>query len=179
MSAISARVGKIVDVLDYSSAKTASERLFSQTLVVSPTTFSFISLEIWETQLQSKSWKSLSKPPTVRRPWSPRNVDGLVVTEDEIIRLYTRFRKLDRDGSGSIDRDEFLSIPQIAHNPLAQRLISIFDEDGGGEVDFAEFIKGLSAFSANSNKLDKLRCNLYRLYSRINVSPMGRCVQGV
>jgi len=77
-------------------------------------------------------------------------------TEEEIIRLYRRFRKLDRDGSGSIDRDEFLTIPQIANNPLAQRLIALFDEDGGGEVDFAEFIKGLSAFSANSKKIDKL-----------------------
>jgi serine/threonine-protein phosphatase 2B regulatory subunit len=63
---------------------------------------------------------------------------------------------LDRDGNGSIDRDEFLCIPQIAQNPLAQRLIAIFDEDGEGEVDFAEFIKGLSAFSANSNKKEKL-----------------------
>lgn len=80
------------------------------------------------------------------------------VTEDEIIRLYRRFKKLDKDGSGSIDREEFLSIPQIANNPLAQRLIAIFDEDGGGEVDFAEFIKGLSAFSVNSNKTDKLMC---------------------
>jgi len=34
-----------------------------------------------------------------------------------------------RDGSGSIDRDEFLSIPQIASNPLASRMIAIFDEE--------------------------------------------------
>ena len=40
-----------------------------------------------------------------------------------------RFMKLDRDGSGSIDRDEFLQIPAIANNPLAHRLISIFDEE--------------------------------------------------
>jgi hypothetical protein len=33
------------------------------------------------------------------------------------------------DGSGSIDRDEFLSIPQIATNPLASRMIAIFDEE--------------------------------------------------
>ena len=37
--------------------------------------------------------------------------------------------KLDRDGSGSIDRDEFLQIPAIANNPLEHRLISIFDEE--------------------------------------------------
>ena len=33
------------------------------------------------------------------------------------------------DGSGSIDREEFLQIPQIANNPLAYRLIAIFDEE--------------------------------------------------
>lgn len=66
--------------------------------------------------------------------------------------------KLDKDRSGSIDREEFLSIPQIANNPLASRMIAIFDEDGGGDVDFKEFISGLSAFSAKGNKIEKLRC---------------------
>lgn len=37
--------------------------------------------------------------------------------------------KLDRDGSGSIDKDEFLQIPAIASNPLALRMIAIFDEE--------------------------------------------------
>ncbi|KAI9246939.1 calcineurin subunit B [Phascolomyces articulosus] len=75
---------------------------------------------------------------------------------EEIQRLYKRFMKLDKDRSGSIDKDEFLSIPQIANNPLASRMIAIFDEDGGGDVDFFEFIKGLSIFSARGNKREKL-----------------------
>lgn len=66
--------------------------------------------------------------------------------------------KLDKDGSGSIDKEEFLAIPQIATNPLASRLIAIMDEDGGGDVDFKEFIAGLSAFSNKGNKVEKLRC---------------------
>jgi len=37
--------------------------------------------------------------------------------------------KLDRDGSGTIDKEEFLQIPQIATNPLASRMIAIFDEE--------------------------------------------------
>lgn len=36
-------------------------------------------------------------------------------------------------------------------------MISIFDEDGGGSVDFKEFINGLSAFSSKGNKDEKLR----------------------
>lgn len=45
------------------------------------------------------------------------------------MRLKKRFMKLDKDGSGSIDKDEFLQIPQIATNPLAHRMIAIFDEE--------------------------------------------------
>lgn len=80
------------------------------------------------------------------------------VSAEEIQRLYKRFMKLDKDNNGSIDREEFLSIPQIANNPLASRMIAIFDEDGGGDVDFKEFIKGLSAFSAKGNQREKLEC---------------------
>lgn len=72
--------------------------------------------------------------------------------------------KLDKDGSGSIDKEEFLAIPQIATNPLASRLIAIMDEDGGGDVDFKEFIAGLSAFSNKGNKVEKLRCKIFFHY---------------
>lgn len=37
--------------------------------------------------------------------------------------------KLDKDGSGTIDKEEFLAVPQIANNPLASRMIAIFDEE--------------------------------------------------
>jgi serine/threonine-protein phosphatase 2B regulatory subunit len=36
-------------------------------------------------------------------------------------------------------------------------MIAIFDEDGGGDVDFQEFVSGLSAFSSKGNKEEKLR----------------------
>lgn len=36
-------------------------------------------------------------------------------------------------------------------------MIAIFDEDGGGDVDFQEFVTGLSAFSSKGNKDEKLR----------------------
>ncbi|ORX94388.1 calcineurin subunit B [Basidiobolus meristosporus CBS 931.73] len=75
---------------------------------------------------------------------------------EEIQRLYKRFLKLDTDGSGGIDKDEFLAIPQVSTNPLAPRMIAIFDEDGGGDVDFEEFIHGLSVFSSKGNKQEKL-----------------------
>lgn len=53
----------------------------------------------------------------------------LSVSAQELQRLKKRFMKLDRDGNGSIDKEEFLQIPQIANNPLASRMIAIFDEE--------------------------------------------------
>ncbi|KAJ1800303.1 Calcineurin subunit B [Coemansia sp. RSA 2399] len=84
-------------------------------------------------------------------------VDSSNFTAEEIQRLYKRFSKLDKDNSGTIDKDEFLSIPQLANNPLSGRLIDIFDTDGGGDVDFKEFITGLSTFSSKGKKEEKLR----------------------
>jgi serine/threonine-protein phosphatase 2B regulatory subunit len=72
-------------------------------------------------------------------------------------RLLKRFLKLDKDNSGTIEREEFLSIPAIRNNPLASRLIDIFDEDGNGSIDFEEFISALSAFSSKGQREEKLR----------------------
>ncbi|EEB08631.1 calcineurin regulatory subunit [Schizosaccharomyces japonicus yFS275] len=76
---------------------------------------------------------------------------------EEIERLRRRFQKIDMNLSGSIDREEFLSIPSIASNPLATRLFAVVDEDGGGDVDFQEFLNSLSVFSVHGNKEEKLR----------------------
>jgi len=51
------------------------------------------------------------------------------------------------DNSGALSIDEFMSLPELQQNPLVQRVIDIFDADGNGEVDFKEFIHGVSQFS--------------------------------
>ncbi|KAK5656145.1 hypothetical protein OQA88_4905 [Cercophora sp. LCS_1] len=84
-------------------------------------------------------------------------VQGSNFDREEVDRLRKRFMKLDKDNSGTIEREEFLSLPQISSNPLATRMIAIFDEDGGGDVDFQEFVSGLSAFSSKGNKEQKLQ----------------------
>ncbi|KAJ1830679.1 Calcineurin subunit B, partial [Coemansia sp. RSA 2703] len=47
--------------------------------------------------------------------------DSTNFTAEEIQRLYKRFSKLDKDNSGTIDKSEFMSIPQLANNPLSAR----------------------------------------------------------
>jgi len=76
---------------------------------------------------------------------------------DEIRRLGKRFRKLDLDGSGTLSVEEFMSLPELQQNPLVQRVIEIFDTDGNKEIDFKEFIEGISQFSVKGDKSSKLR----------------------
>ncbi|KAI4787696.1 hypothetical protein KUCAC02_036303 [Chaenocephalus aceratus] len=82
----------------------------------------------------------------------------VLIDADEIKRLGKRFKKLDRDNSGSLSVEEFMSLPELQQNPLVQRVIDIFDTDGNGEVDFKEFIEGVSQFSVKGDKEQKLRC---------------------
>jgi len=76
---------------------------------------------------------------------------------EEIRRLGKRFRKLDLDGSGALSVEEFMTLPELQQNPLVQRVIDIFDQDGNGEIDFKEFIEGISQFSVKGDKDSKLR----------------------
>ncbi|CAI8037444.1 Calcineurin subunit B type 1, partial [Geodia barretti] len=80
---------------------------------------------------------------------------------DEIRRLSHSFNKLDLNKNGSLSVDEFLSIPELQQNPLVRRVIDILDTDRNGEVDFQEFIQGVSQFSVKGEKEKKLRCELY------------------
>ncbi|ELK14649.1 Calcineurin subunit B type 1 [Pteropus alecto] len=88
---------------------------------------------------------------------------GPPVDADEIKRLGKRFKKLDLDNSGSLSVEEFMSLPELQQNPLVQRVIDIFDTDGNGEVDFKEFIEGVSQFSVKGDKEQKLRF-AFRIY---------------
>lgn len=60
-----------------------------------------------------------------------------------------------------------MSLPELQQNPLVQRVIDIFDADGNGEVDFKEFIHGVSQFSVKGDKLSKLKF-AFRIYDMDN-----------
>ncbi|XP_012371634.1 calcineurin subunit B type 2 [Octodon degus] len=77
--------------------------------------------------------------------------------QDEIKRLIRSFKKLDVDKSGTLSVEELMSLPELRNNPLAKRVIDVFDTDGNGEVDFNEFILGISQFSVRGNEEQKLR----------------------
>lgn len=86
------------------------------------------------------------RPPKMASKRLPTTTPSLL-NHDDIDKLYHHFLRLDADHNGVIDRDEFLGHPAIAENPLAPRIMAMFDTDRGGTIDFAEFVNGLARFS--------------------------------
>jgi len=72
-------------------------------------------------------------------------------------KIHRRFKKLDTDHSGTISLEEFTKIPELANNPLLQRIISVFDTNKDDEIQFSEFLSGLSIFTSKGNREAKLR----------------------
>lgn len=84
-------------------------------------------------------------------------------SQEELLMLEQRFRRLDIDGSGMLEPNEFFDIPELAQNPLVQRVISVFDKNGDGNISFYEFVTGLSKLSESGSEDDKLRF-LFSIY---------------
>jgi len=78
-------------------------------------------------------------------------------SDNELRKLHRRFRLLDKDGSGTLTPDEFLSIPDLALNPLLERVLHIFDQDQDEQIQFEEFIQTLSTLSDKGSKEAKLK----------------------
>ena len=93
----------------------------------------------------------------------------LPVTPNQIERLYSRFTSLDRGDCGTLSREDFLRIPELAINPLGDRIVHAFFEEGGcsDRVNFLQFMQVLAHFrpikKGRDNKLNsreqKLKCD--------------------
>lgn len=68
---------------------------------------------------------------------------ALQLTKSEVKRLYQVFRKVDFDGGGTISIAELLTHIDVERSRFSERIFSIFDEDGSGEIDFREFVLSL------------------------------------
>lgn len=78
-------------------------------------------------------------------------------TRNQIVRLYSRFLSLDKQGRGYLDRDDFLRIPELAINPLGDRIVDAFfteTDDIDQKINFREFIRVLAHFRPIGNTAD-------------------------
>ncbi|XP_078150409.1 calcium-binding EF-hand family protein [Carex rostrata] len=79
-------------------------------------------------------------------------------SQQEILSLYNRFCQLDRNSGGFVSTDEFMSVPEFAVNPLAQRLLRMVDG-----LNFKEFVAFLSAFSPRTTPWQKIEF-IFKVY---------------
>lgn len=93
-------------------------------------------------------------------------------TPKQIERLYSRFTSLDRNDSGTLSREDFLRIPELAINPLCERIVhSFFANSNDDRVNFRQFTKVLATFrtikksqeSTLNSREEKLRF-AFRMY---------------
>jgi serine/threonine-protein phosphatase 2B regulatory subunit len=72
-----------------------------------------------------------------------KQFSAMQLSKGEIRTLYRVFRKVDMDGSGNIALPELLAHIDLERTKFTERIFSIFDEDGSGEIDFREFVLSL------------------------------------
>lgn len=80
------------------------------------------------------------------------------LTPEEVQHLYGRFQKLDRGERGKLSVDSLMMIPELAMNPLAERIAALFED-----ANFRQFVELLSVFGANADPALK-RGFLFRVY---------------
>lgn len=85
------------------------------------------------------------------------------VEPKEIRTLYKRFRRLDRSRKGTISADDLLMVPEVAMNPLATRLVAMFQRDAEDRINFRSFAVGLSVFGEKTTTADKVAF-VFRLF---------------
>lgn len=84
--------------------------------------------------------------------------DDTGFTPNQIERLYSRFTSLDRGDCGTLSREDFLRIPELAINPLCERIVHAFFADSTDDrVNFRQFMQVLAHFRPiNQKKENKL-----------------------
>jgi serine/threonine-protein phosphatase 2B regulatory subunit len=135
----------------------------------------------FSSSLPSEAIQELSHSTFCKITVALHNLFYLIVSAHEIEKLYARFVRLDRDRSGTLSMEELLTIPEFAMNPLAERMLSIFQENQriarsashdsvhrhqghrtptqvDDDIDFKTFLHTLSPFSVNAPIIEKLKC---------------------
>ncbi|XP_048339040.1 calcineurin B homologous protein 2-like, partial [Sphaerodactylus townsendi] len=97
-----------------------------------------------------------------------------ILSQANVMRLYQRFQALDKDGKGYLSKDDFQGIRELAVNPIGDRIINSFFQDGRKMTDFRTFVHVLAHFrpvertggSENINsRLNKLKF-AFQLYDQ-------------
>nr|ACO15017.1 Calcium-binding protein p22 [Caligus clemensi] len=84
-------------------------------------------------------------------------------TSNQIERLWSRFTSLDKHQKGYLSREDFLRIPELAINPLGDRIVhAFFQESRNVEndiVNFPDFVRVLAHFRPLKKNAEKNKMN--------------------
>merc|ERR1711990_738213 len=84
-------------------------------------------------------------------------------TKQQIERLYARFSSLDKQSHGYLTREDFLRIPELAINPLGDRIVHAFFYESKNreeeKVDFKDFVRVLAHFRPIKKNADLNKVN--------------------
>ncbi|KAK7103757.1 calcineurin B homologous protein 1-like [Littorina saxatilis] len=81
-------------------------------------------------------------------------------SKNQIVRLFSRFTTLDKSNNGFLRREDFLRIPELAINPLGDRIVhSFFSESNDDTVNFRQFMRILARFRPVKKNSEKNKLN--------------------
>ena len=81
-------------------------------------------------------------------------------TRPQIERLYDRFKSLDKTNQGYLTREDFIRIPELAINPLGDRIVHAFfyesKNNGDEKVDFKVIYQGKKLLLTTLYDIDRI-----------------------
>ena len=78
-------------------------------------------------------------------------------TSNQIQRLYSRFSSLDKQQKGYLTREDFLRIPELAINPLGDRIVHAFFREREGASSGQDEEEAYGASGANAGSPDNVQ----------------------
>lgn len=82
----------------------------------------------------------------LRDPRAIEAANALNLSSGHLRKLKVKFDRIDVDGSGNIDSDEFFEAVGEQRSPLTDRLFAMIDLDGSGTIEFDEYVRVMATY---------------------------------
>lgn len=79
-------------------------------------------------------------------PYAIEAAQALDLQQWHLRRLKKRFDRIDLDGSGNIDYDEFFESVGEVRSPFTDKLFALIDLDGSGTIEFDEYVRVMATY---------------------------------
>ncbi|XP_069566642.1 calcineurin B homologous protein 2 [Brachyistius frenatus] len=84
-------------------------------------------------------------------PHGPQLMRETGFSAAHLLRLYERFKFLDKDDIGELRPEDFREVTELAFNPIGDRIVDAFFSPGQETVDFPSFVRILAHFRPNDS----------------------------